>query len=159
MTNSLTPKIALLSAIYLIIAVVLIFLLDLGLEWLFENLIFSVLDWFNSLKLFFKIIILFFGGSSLFWALLVMTGRISTLLGGLIFNKFPQNLFTVIAPFVLAIANAIWYIIILWKIPEHYNFWIVCELILLSGFIWQLSAIVMPAKEQIKSFRESDRYY
>ena len=157
MRNKITPKIVLLSALYLIIAVILIFLLDLGLEWLLNNVIFSVLDWFNKLTLFFKILLLLIGGGSLFWALLEMTGKISTLLGGLIFNKLPQNLFTVIAPFILAIANAIWYIIILWKIPEHYNFWIVCELIFLSGFVWQLSAIVMPAKEQMKSYR-GDRY-
>lgn len=157
MGNSFTPKIVLLSALYLLVSVVLIFLLDLGLEWLLNNIIFSVLDWFNGLTFFFKILLILVGGSSLFWALLEMTGRISTLLGGLIFNKLPQNWFTLIAPSILAIANAVWYIIILWKIPEHYNFWIVCELILLSGFILQLSAIVIPAKEQLKSFR-NDRY-
>ena len=158
MSNELTPRIALLSALYLIIAVALILLLDLGLEWLLNNVIFSILDWFNRLTLFFKILLLLIGGGSLFWGLLEMTGRISTLLGGLIFNKLPQNLFTVIAPFILAIANAIWYIVVLWRIPEHYNFWIVVELILLSVFIWQLSAIVMPAKEQMKSYR-NDRDY
>ncbi len=158
MNTELTPRIVLRSALYLIIAVVLIFLLDLGLEWLLDNVIFSVLDWFNRLTLFFKIMLLLIGGGSLFWALLEMTGRISTLLGGLIFNKLPQNLFTVIAPSILAIANAIWYIVILWRIPEHYNFWIVIELIFLSGFIWQLSAIVMPAKEQMKSFGNERNY-
>lgn len=158
MSNTLTPKIALLSALYLIVAIIFIVLLDFGLEWLLENVIFSVLDWFNGLSFFWKILIIFLGGGSLFWALLEMTGRISTLLGGLVFNKLPQNLFTVIAPFILAIANAVWYIIILWKIPEHYNFWIVIELIFLSVFIWQLSAIVMPAKEQMKSFRDERHY-
>jgi len=158
MSNTLSPKIVLLSALYLIVAIVLILLLDLGLEWLIKNVIFSVFDWFNSLNLFVKLLILLLGGGSLFWGLLEMTGRISTLLGGLIFNKLPQNLFTVIAPFILAIANAVWYIIALWKIPEHYSFWIVCELILLSAFIWQLSAIVMPAKEQMKSFRNDHNY-
>lgn len=157
MSNTLTPKIALLSALYLIVAIILIILLDFGLDWLLVNVIFSVLDWFNALSFFWKILILVFGGGSLFWALLAMTARISTLLGGLVFNKLPQNLFTMIAPFILAIANAVWYIILLWKIPEHYSFWIVCELIFLSVFIWQLSAIVMPAKEQMKSFRD-ERY-
>jgi len=88
MSNTLTPKIALLSALYLITAVVLIFLLDLGLEWLLNNVIFSVLDWFNRLTLFFKILLLLLGGGSLFWALLEMTGRISTLLGGLILINY-----------------------------------------------------------------------
>ena len=150
-----TPKNVFLSILYLLISIVLLFLLDLGLDWFIGNIVFSVLDWFNHLNIFFKILVLILGGGSLFMALLELTGRLSTLLGGLIFNKFPQNLFTVIAPFVLSIVNSIWYIVLLWKVPEHYNFWIVFELIFISVFIWQLSAIVMPAKEQIKAYREN----
>lgn len=157
MRNSITPKIVLLSTLYLIISIVLISILDIGLAWLLNNVIFSVLNWFNRLNWIFKILVLLLGGGSLFLALLETTGRISTFLGGLIFNRLPQNLFTIIAPLILAVANAMWYIIAIWKIPEHYNFWIVCELISLSGFIWQLSAIVMPAKEQIRTFRD-ERY-
>jgi len=158
MNKAITPKIVLLSALYLIVAIIFIVLLDFGLEWLLANVIFSVLDWFNGLSYFWEILIIFLGGSSLFWGLLEITGKLSTLLGGLFFNKLPQNNFTAIAPFILANANAIWYIIILWKIPEHYGFWIVCELIFLSVFIWQLSAIVIPAKEQIKIFSDDRNY-
>ena len=154
----MTVKILLLSALYLIIAVVLLILLDLGLEWFLNNVIFSVFDWFNRLTFFFKLFLLLIGGASLFWSLVEMTGSLSTLLGGLIFNKLPQNLFTIIAPMILAVANAIWYIIVLWRTPAHYNFWIICELILVSFFIWSLCAIVMPAKEQIKSFRNERNY-
>ena len=151
MSSQLTPRIALLSALYFIIAVALIFLLDLGLDWILNNAIFSILNWFNRLSLVFKILLILIGGLSLFANLLAITGKISTLFGGLIFNKLPQNWFTFIAPMLLSTANAIWYIIVLWKIPEHYNFWIVCELILLSIFIWGLSAIVLPAKTQLEA--------
>lgn len=151
MSTELTPKEAMLSALYFVIAVVLLVLLDFGLDWLLDNVVFNILNWFNRLTLFFKIFVFLIGGFTLFISLLQITGRMTTLLGGLIFNKLPQNLFTVIAPFVLAIANAVYCIIILWKVPAHYNFWIVVELIIISVFIWQLCAIVMPAKEQMKS--------
>jgi hypothetical protein len=149
MPDYLTPKIAFLSAVYFIIALVLILIVDIGLYWFLQNVVFWILDWFNGLNLGFKLLIIFVGVASLFWTLLSAVGTITTLLGGLIFNKLPQNLFTSISSFVLAIANAIWNIIILWKIPEHYNFWVVVELILLSVFIWSLSAIVLPAREQL----------
>jgi len=151
MKNAFTLKDVSLSAIYLLISIILILLLDLGLEWLYNNVIFSVLDWFNKLSIYLKIIIILFGGALIFLGLLQATGKISTFLGGMIFNRFPQNIFTKTVPMLLSIANAIYYIIKLWKIPDNYDFWIVVELFFISGFIWQLGSIVIPAKEQVKT--------
>ena len=39
----------------------------------------------------------------------------------------------------------------MWKIPDQYNLRVVCELILLSIFIWSLSSIALPMKEQIRN--------
>ncbi len=150
MSEYLTPKIALLSALYLIVALVLLFLVDVGLYYLLNNVIFKLFNWFNTLNVFWKILLLFFGGYSIFILLMNLTGRLATLLGGLLFNKLPQNYFTLIVPIVLAFANAVVCIIYLWKTPNRYTFWVICELLILSVFIWSLSAIVIPAKEQIK---------
>ena len=154
----ITWKEIFLSALYFLIAVALLLIVDIGLAWLFNEVVFDILDSFNKLHLFFKLLILFLGGATLFWALLAIVSRISTLIGGLIFDRLPKNWFTVIAPFVVAIANAIWNLVLLWSLPTHFNFWIIVELIFLSVFIWGLSAIVLPAKEQIKSFKNEDRY-
>ena len=150
--EDLTPKEFFLSAIYLIISIIILGILDLGLEWFFDNVIFSVFNWFNHLSIFFKILLIFGGGVSIFYGLMTIIGRLSTLLAGLIFNKLPQNKFTAIAPFVLALANAIWFIVLIWKVPEHYNFWIVVELLMISGFIWGLSSIVLVPDEVKKIF-------
>ena len=157
MSGYLTPKIALLSALYFIIAMVLLFFVDVGLFYFINDVLINILNWFNRLTLFFKIFILVIGGG-LFFALLELVQRFTTLLGGLIFNHLPQNWFTLISTFIISICNAILGIVWLWRIPNNYTFWIVCELIVLSGFIWSFSAITMPAKEQMKAYAKEDRY-
>lgn len=158
MSDYVTPKIALLSALYFIIALVLLFFVDVGIYYFINGVVLDIFNWFNRLSLFFKITLVLIGGTSLFYSLLMLVQRITTILGGFIFNRLPQNLFTVISTFIISIGNAILNIIWVWRIPEHYNFWIICELIILSGFIWSLSAIVMPAKEQMKDYAKQDRY-
>lgn len=143
----MTRKIIILSALNFIVAALLLFAVDIGLYYLFYDVIFDLFDKFNSLSLFIKIIILFFGGFTIFMFLTQALGRLTVLIGGLIFDRFPQNAFTKLSTFALSFANAIMCIIWLWTIPEHYNFWVICELITLSLFIWSLCAIVMPAKE------------
>jgi hypothetical protein len=56
-----------------------------------------------------------------------------------------------VASMILAVANAIFSIVVLWKMPENYNFWIVLELILVSVFIWSLNFIVIMRSEKEKS--------
>jgi len=143
---------------YFSIAAALLFLMNIGLYYFLDNVVFGILNWYNSQSLFLKIILLF-GAGSLFTVFLSITQRLSTLLGGLIFNKLPFNWFTMVSTFIIAIGNAIWNIYKLWQIPTHYDFWIVIELLTLSGFIWSLIAIVLPAREQIKEYNRESHYY
>ena len=158
MKNTITPKVILLSIVYFIIAVFFILLVDLGLYFFFHKVVFNLLDWFNGLSFFFKLLLIIVGGTSLFSIILNLTSTLSSMVGGLIFNRLPLNWFTMISTFLLAIGNAAINIIWLWKIPEHYNLWIICELIILSGFIWSLISIVLPLKEQSKMYGNEDRY-
>lgn len=159
MNDELTPKTALLSLLYFVLAIIILWTLDMGLMWFFNEVVFDVLDKFNKLSTVLKIIITIVGGFTISLALLQLISRFTTLLGGLVFNRLPQNKFTIYGSFILSIGNALFCIYKLWIIPEGYNFWIIVELLLLSYFVWTLSAIVMPAKEQIKSFNASDRRY
>jgi len=149
----LTPKIALLSALYFIMAVIILLILDFALVWLFNNIVFNIFNWFNGINIFWKITVLLIGGWALFGYLLNITSRLTTLIGGLIFDRLPHNLFTSFSTTVLSIANIVFCIVALWKVPEHYSFWIVCELLILSSFIWSLGVIILPAKEQLQIFR------
>ncbi len=154
MPTELTPKIAMLSALYFIIAVLILFFLDVGLYYFMNYVVINILNWFNRLNFFWKIFIILCGGVSVFTLLLGLTQRISTLVGGLIFNHLPVNWFTLVSTFIISIGNAIICIVFLWKMPAHFNFWVICELLILSVFIWTLSAITMPAREQMKMYNE-----
>ncbi len=158
MGNYITPRIAFLSTLYFIIAVILLLLVDLGVYYFLGDFVFTILNWFNGLNIFFKLLILFLGGLTIFIFILQLTQRISSLIGGVIFDRLPQNLFTILSTFIISIANAVLNIIWLWRIPDHFNFWIVLELIILSFFLWTLSAIVMPAKEQMKEYSKERLY-
>lgn len=154
----LTPKVAFQSALYFILTVILLLIMDLGLDWFLKNVLFRLMSWFNHLSFFWKVVLFVLGGGTLLFSFLNLVSKITTLLGGLIFNKFPRNMFNIIAPAILAIANASFFIYTIWSAQEHFNFWIVLELILVSIFIWSLSAIVIPAKAQIERAEGQSTY-
>lgn len=145
-------KVVILSALYVLIAFIILLLLNIGLFYFFNELVFPALNWFNKLHWGLKIVGLIFGGYALFAAFLNMTAAISTMIGGLVFNRLPHNSFTFISSFILAAINAIYGIVMLWRHPEHYSFWVVMELILLSVFVWSLIAVVLPLKYQKKEY-------
>jgi hypothetical protein len=152
----ITPKVVLLSTLYVIVAAILLLLVDVGLFYLFNGVIKNVFNWFNSLNFFFKIFLLLFGGYAVFMGFMNLTSRVTSLLGGIIFNQLPVNFFTMFVPAVLAIGNLVMCLIYLWRTPSSYNFWVVCELLILSVFVWSLCAIVVPAREQAKEFQRSN---
>lgn len=139
-----------LSALYFLLSAIILIALDFLIELFFNGVVFKMLDWFNGISIFWKIIILFFGGFALFAFILNFFSKISSALGEFIFSKMPVNYFTLFAPLVLAVINTIINIIQLWKMPESYNFWIVCELIILSIFLWAINSIVVPVNKQTK---------
>jgi hypothetical protein len=144
MKKSLTPKTALLSAVYVILLLVFITLLNIGLAWLFNNVIFDILNWFNKKGLFLKLILLCLGGVSLFYLILQLFSFIPIMLGILAGTFFPFNIFTVVSGAIISISNAIWLTIELWKIPSDYSFWIVIELLILTGFIFSINWAFIP---------------
>src|SRR6266542_4127262 len=95
MANYLTPRIAVLSVAYFIIAVILLLLVDIGVYYFLNDFVFTILNWFNGLNIFFKLLILFLGGLTVFIFVLQLTQRISSLIGGTIFYRLPQNLFII----------------------------------------------------------------
>lgn len=150
MQDILTPKEVFLSMVAVIVAILLLWVMDLGLFYLLNNVILDVLNWFNNINWVYKALIIILGGVSIFIILFQVITVISGLIGGFIFDKLPDNLFTKITTGILALANAGWLILKLWKLPTNYNFWVICELIILSIFIWALCIVVVPLKSQKK---------
>lgn len=145
-TNEVTPQSAMLSAVHVLVTIVYIFLLDMGLIWFFNNVVFSILNWFNQIGILWKICLLLFGGYALFKLLLAISTIIAAIIGRLLYKKLPDNTFTAWAALILVFANIIYILYQLWIIPAHYSFWVICELLLLSGFIIALFRAIIPMK-------------
>ncbi len=138
-----------LSSIYLIIALAVLFILDVGLYFFLNELVFPALNWFNHIHWVLKLLVLFFGGVTLFFVIFKILLNAGIKIGELIFDRFPFNLFILVSTILIAIANSIYFIILIWRVPEHYNFWIVIELIYLSIFIYSISSLIVPKKSKI----------
>lgn len=143
MKESLTPKVALLSALYAIVLIPFAFLLDIALQWFINNVVLWIFDWFNGINIFTKILVLIVG-LSIFYLLLSIFKMIGGILSQLIFYKLPENLLTLIFSSIVYILNVVIGSIFVWKIVKHFNFWVLCEFIILVSFILSANTILIP---------------
>jgi len=143
-----TAKSVFLSLIYVLAVLIVLFLLDLGIENLLNHAVIPLFDWFNTKKIWFKVFLLLIGGTTVIYLVFSIANILGVLLNKIVLSWFPLNAFNIVASMVLAIANAIYSIVLLWKIPEHYTFWIILELILVSIFIWSINFIVVMREEK-----------
>ncbi|HEY8660970.1 MAG TPA: hypothetical protein VIL78_18205 [Hanamia sp.] len=144
MKNSLTPKEALLSALFAVLLIPFAVLLNIAIEWFINNVVLWVFDWFNGIGVFYKIFVLIIGGLSIFFLFLSIFKSIGGLLSYLVFDKLPENLFTIIFSSIVYLINVVLTIISLWKIVQHFDFWSVCEFVILSAFILSANTILIP---------------
>jgi hypothetical protein len=134
------------------LALSLLFLIDIGLYFFIFYLLPNILTWFEKLDIPLRLFILAVAGGFLLMILFLWTKSSSSLIGGLIFKNSPQNPFTIISTFLLSIANAVLGIFWLWRTPERYNLSTIYLLLVFSLFIWVLCMIAMPSREQLKKY-------
>ena len=139
---------AVMSIAYVLIAIAILAIMDFGLYYLLNNLLFKWLNWFNGQSWLIMVLVFVFGVVLIFSAVTQLFSAIGGIIGNLIFSHFPMNMFTVIASSIVGIGNSIFCIIKLWTAAKHYSFVVVLELIYLSAFIWGLAGIVLPPKEE-----------
>ena len=161
MKRPITEREIWLSILFAILLLPFAFLLNRGMEWFCNNVVLSLFNWFNRLNIFLKIFILIVGGLSIFFLILSLFRMIGNFLSYLIFNKLPENLFTIIYSSVVFLINVTFAIIALWKSVGHFSFWVVCEFILLVVFILSANTILMPwyRREMMKLHREERNIY
>jgi len=140
---AITSKTVILSIVYFFLVIIVLLLMDVALGYFLQYVLFKVLDWFNGLSLFFKISLLFIGGSVILAILTSLFRGFATAISHLVFKFFPVNGFTLISSLILCVMNTILNIIGIWRMAPYYDFWIVVELIWLSGFVWGLNSVVI----------------
>ncbi len=144
--QSVTLKEGVLSFLYLLLVFLILALLNVGLTYFLNNVLFVCMDWFNRQHWAIKLVAIFFGGFAIWGGLMGLFEGLTKVIGYYVFKWFPMNAFTMWTALILSVANSIYNITLVWKAAPHYNFWIICELIVISFFIWGLSSIVIIKK-------------
>jgi len=132
------PKEALLSALHFVATIVFLFLINLGFAWVVNHILLGLFDWFNGLSFFWKLTLLFFGGFIVVQLITALSNLIAGFLGVLLYSKLPVNQFTAFSAGILVLCGFIWTMYDLWSFPTHFSFWIVVELLVVSGFAYGL---------------------
>lgn len=140
-------KKVLLSILFLFFEIILAIILNSLLFWALDNLIFDLLNWFNTKSLLVKILLIFIGGSALIYLILNVIGAVMTIITQPLFNRIPTNVFTILSATAIAIVNSIFGIYQTWSVVQHFTFWPVIELIMLSLVILSLNLTVLTKRE------------
>ena len=123
-------KTIVLSGIYIIVLTIMMLVTDLLLGLAMNHLLFDILNWFNRLNLFTKIVVFLVGGFILFKIIAYIIAAITSFLNALILHRFPSNKFTFVSSIILFLLNILLSIKILWD-SVHFSFWTTIEFIFL----------------------------
>jgi hypothetical protein len=141
---SITPKIALQSALYAVLLLPFAFLLNIAMEWFLNNVIISMFNWFNQLSLFWKIIAFFLGGTIILSLVVGLFKMVGTVLSFLIFGRLPENNFTVVFSLLVFLLSCYLMISSVWQITPSFTVWIFLEFIVLVVFILSINSVLLP---------------
>ncbi len=141
-------KIIYFSVIKILLSILVLFILNILISFFINNFLLMMLNWIDNLGLFIKIIILLFGFFLAFVYFLDYVSKVAIFIGDKIFDRFPDNDFSDLVVSMLAFINIIWLIICLWKVPNTFNFWNVCVLIIFSVYTWEINSMIIPRREK-----------
>jgi hypothetical protein len=128
------------------------FALDLGITWFSYNVLFALINWFNKLSLFWKILLVFVEGFVILTLVTFIFKFVGSLLSLFIFGKLPDNLFTIIFSVVIFLVNAGFSVYFMWQVIPKFNFWTTIEFLFLIWFVVSVNTILIPwyIKEKVK---------
>ena len=141
--------------IHIVVVLIILYLMNIGLNYFLRFVFINIFIPFNAFHFVYKILALGIGGG-IGYVLLTLIQRTTTILGGFIFEKINGTELSQLIVYLITIANTIYNIVRICKVPDTYSFWVVCELIIVSGFLWSLNYIVLPASEQFELYRNQD---
>ncbi|TWI81179.1 hypothetical protein IQ13_2195 [Lacibacter cauensis] len=131
---------------YLVLAALILALLNNLIFYFWDAFASDVFNWFNSLKLIWKLLLLLLGGLAFFSFILNLIKSIILLVISIVFRKVPVNPVTYIGSSILAFINSAFLTYIIWTTPERYNLWIIIELLVMTGFVFGISNCVVPQR-------------
>ena len=113
----------------------IVILFDTTFMYVLNHAILPSLNWFNSLAIIYKLLIILIGGSLIFTILLFAFSFLFGIVCSIVYDHLPQNRFTFIVAFIVVLINSIICIKALWTSVDHISFWTSIEFLVLSGVI------------------------
>lgn len=136
----------LLTIAYLIVLSIILGLNNIAFGWLTTKAIIPLFEWFYKLDLFWKIIVLFFGGISIISILYNLLSFLGVMINLFFSNVFPSNKVTLIGSIILCVLNIIYLELFAWRLPKH-DFWLFGLWLIIATIIIQLNWIFVYKSE------------
>ncbi len=103
-------------------------------EWMLNNALFPAIDWFNGLKLMWKLLILFLGVTFLIYALAAIVGLLHALFVLFVFKNLPRSSAVNWISLIIFYVNVFICIRAVYYVVPSWSFWFVLEFIALCIF-------------------------
>ena len=139
------------SVIFFVVLILEAILIDYLLGLILDHFGFAVINWFNSISIFWKIVIIFLGGGALFFGIMALFVNLSAIVNRFFFQLFPHNHFVHISSIIIFVANTLFGIKVLWDSFPSFSFWLVLNFILFLGFVLMFNSILL-----MPNFRNKD---
>jgi len=135
-----------LTVLWLFILLIATTVIDFMLWAAIDGFVIDVLDWFNGLRWWVKLLVFFFGGGTIVSLVLAIVDAISKSLNAVVSTYF-QGKAIVILSIVIVGVNIVLTLIELWKLfAGIWSFWKVIEFIILAVIAIALNTILLPVR-------------
>lgn len=154
MKEPITSKQIWLCILYTIVLIPFAILIDITLKWCFNNILSDILNWFNSLKVVFRIFFVLAGISIIIWIMAFIIGVAFSILITFIFKKIPANNYILVISVLAFLINSFIGIRELYLVVYTWNFWTVIEFGMLCLLIFSVNysflAVLNKQRKQIE---------
>jgi hypothetical protein len=139
-------KLHLSSILYVITAVFILALLDVLLYYFILPKFYNLFVWFNSLGWIIKTTAFIFAGAVifLFSKFVEIVQLIGIFISRILLMRFHPHRTAKSIVYFICFINLVMSLILTWRMVPYYSFWMVCELLLLSVFVWSMNQIILP---------------
>lgn len=124
------------TIIYVLVLYLLLWLNNIGINWLLTHVIAGIFDWFYDIWIGWKILLIIFGGVSIVTFIFNLFRTIGLLINLAVSSFFVENIVVRVISYIMCIANIILLEIVFFDFFK-WDFWIVCMWLMISTFIIQ----------------------
>lgn len=141
--------------LYVVFIIALAIGIQFFIEWMLNNAVFPVLNWFNRLALLWKLLIILVGAPSLIYILGALVGVFHAFIVLFLFKNLPANKYVNTICLIIFAVNVFICIRDVWFVMPSWGFWYILEFILLCLFCFAANYSILYTLNRDKKNREA----